>query len=45
LIYNTESGLLYDDADGNGSGAAVAFVKVGLTGTAAPSSADFLVVG
>jgi Ca2+-binding RTX toxin-like protein len=44
LIYDTTSDLLYYDADGNGSGAAVAFVKVELTGTAAPAFGDFLVV-
>jgi Ca2+-binding RTX toxin-like protein len=45
LIYDTTSDLLYYDADGNGSGAAVAFVKVELTGTAAPAFGDFLVLG
>ena len=44
LIYDTTSDLLYYDADGSGSGAAVAFVKVELTGTAAPVFGDFLVV-
>jgi Ca2+-binding RTX toxin-like protein len=44
LIYDTASDLLYYYADGNGSGAAVAFVKVELTGTAAPAFGDFLVV-
>jgi Ca2+-binding RTX toxin-like protein len=44
LIYDTTSDLLYYDADGNGSGAPVAFVKIELTGTAAPSFGDFLVV-
>ena len=44
LIYDTTSDLLYYDADGNGSGAPLAFVKVELTGTAAPAFGDFLVV-
>jgi VCBS repeat-containing protein len=44
LIYDTTSDLLYYDADGNGSGAAVAFAKVELTGAAAPAFGDFLVV-
>ena len=43
LVYDTTSDLLYYDADGNGSGAAVAFVKVELTGTL-PAFGDFLVV-
>jgi len=42
LIYDTGTDLLYYDADGNGSGAPVAFVKVELTGTAAPALGDFL---
>jgi len=41
LIYDTTSDLLYYDADGNSSGAAVAFVKVELIGTAAPAFEDF----
>jgi Ca2+-binding RTX toxin-like protein len=45
LIYDTTSDLLYYDADGSGSGAAKAFVKVELTGAAAPAFGDFLVVG
>jgi len=45
LIYDTASDLLYYDADGNGSGAAVSFVKIELIGTAAPAFGDFLVVG
>jgi Ca2+-binding RTX toxin-like protein len=44
LIYDTTSDLLCYDADGNGSGAPVAFVKVELTGTTAPTFWDFLVV-
>jgi Ca2+-binding RTX toxin-like protein len=44
LIYDTTSDLLYYDADGNGSSAPVAFVKVELAGTAAPAFGDFLVV-
>jgi Ca2+-binding RTX toxin-like protein len=44
LIYDTASDLLSYDADGSGSGSPVAFVKVELTGTAAPAFGDFLVV-
>ena len=44
LIYDTTSDLLYYDADGSGSGAPLAFVKIELTGTAAPAFGDFLVV-
>jgi len=44
LIYDTESDLLYYDADGSGPGTPVAFAKVELTGTAAPAFGDFLVV-
>jgi Ca2+-binding RTX toxin-like protein len=44
LIYDTGTDMLYYDADGNGSGAPVAFVKVELTGTAAPVFGDLLVV-
>jgi len=44
LIYDTGTDMLYYDADGNGAGAPVAFVKVELTGTAAPAFGDFLVV-
>jgi Ca2+-binding RTX toxin-like protein len=44
LIYDTTSDLLYYDADGNGSGAPLAFVKIELTGTVAPAFWDFLVV-
>jgi Ca2+-binding RTX toxin-like protein len=44
LIYDTTTDLLYYDADGSGAGAAVAFAKVELLGTAAPSSGDFLIV-
>jgi hypothetical protein len=43
LIYDTTSDLLYYDADGSGSGAPVAFVKVELTGTAAPAFGDILI--
>jgi Ca2+-binding RTX toxin-like protein len=42
LIYDTTSDLLYYDADGSGTGAPVAFVKVELTGTAVPAFVDFL---
>jgi Ca2+-binding RTX toxin-like protein len=44
LVYDTNTDMLYYDADGNGSGAAVAFVKVELIGTAAPAFGDFVVV-
>jgi len=44
LIYDTGTDMLYYDADGNGSGATVAFVKIELTGTVAPAFGDFLVV-
>ena len=44
LIYDTTSDLLYYDADGNGTGSAVAFVKIELTGTSAPAFGDFVVV-
>jgi diguanylate cyclase (GGDEF)-like protein len=44
LIYDTTSDLLYYDADGNGAGSPLAFVKIELTGTAAPSFGNFLVV-
>jgi VCBS repeat-containing protein len=44
LIYDTGTDVLYYDADGNGSGALVAFVKVEPIGTAAPAFEGFLVV-
>jgi Ca2+-binding RTX toxin-like protein len=44
LVYDTTSDLLYYDADGSGSGAAVALVKVELVGTVAPTATDFLIV-
>jgi Ca2+-binding RTX toxin-like protein len=44
LIYDTGTDLLYYDADGSGTGAPVAFVKVELTGTTAPAFGDFLLV-
>ena len=44
LIYDTATDLLYYDADGSGKGAAEAFAKVELIGTAAPAFGDFLVV-
>jgi len=44
LIYDTTSDLLYYDADGNGSGAPVAFVRIELAGTVAPAFGDFVVV-
>jgi Ca2+-binding RTX toxin-like protein len=43
LIYDTGTDMLYYDADGNGAGAPVAFVKVELTGTAAPAFGDILI--
>jgi len=43
LVYDIGTDMLYYDADGNGSGGAVAFVKVELTGTS-PAFGDFLVV-
>jgi len=44
LIYDTGTTLLHYDADGNGSGAAMAVVKVELTGIGAVAFGDFLVV-
>jgi Ca2+-binding RTX toxin-like protein len=44
LIYDTKTGLLHYDADGNGRGASVAFAKVELTGIGAVAFGDFLVV-
>ena len=44
LIYDTTSGLLHYDSDGNGSGTAVAFVKLELIGAAVPAFGGFLVV-
>ena len=44
LVYDTTSDLLYYDADGSGSGAAVAVVKIELLGTVAPKASDFLIV-
>jgi Ca2+-binding RTX toxin-like protein len=44
LIYDTGTDMLCYDADGNGAGEPVAFVKLELTGTAAPAFGDFLVV-
>jgi hypothetical protein len=38
------SPTLYFDAEGNGAGAPVEFVKVELTGTAVPALGDFWVV-
>jgi Ca2+-binding RTX toxin-like protein len=43
LIYDTGTDLLYYDADGSGTGEPVAFVKVELTGTAAPAFGDILI--
>jgi Ca2+-binding RTX toxin-like protein len=42
LVFNTSTGALYYDADGNGVGAAVQFATLTLTGTL--TAADFLVV-
>jgi Ca2+-binding RTX toxin-like protein len=44
LIYDTASDLLSFDADGSGTGAPVAFVKIELTGTGAPAFGDFFAV-
>ena len=44
LVYDTTSDLLYYDADGSASGAAVALVKIELVGTVAPTATDFLIV-
>ena len=44
LVYDTTSDLLYYDADGFGSVAAVAVMKIELVGTAAPKASDFLIV-
>jgi len=44
LIYDTTSGLLYYDSDGNGSGTAVAFAQLELIGAAVPAFGGFLVV-
>ena len=42
LLYDTNDGSLYYDADGNGSGARVEFVS--LTGIPALTAADFAIV-
>ena len=42
LIYNTTTGTLSYDADGNGAGAAVAFVT--LLGNPALTSTDFTII-
>lgn len=45
LIYNTSNDTLYYDADGSGSKfGLVAFAKIELAGTAAPTATDFLVI-
>ena len=43
LTYVTNNDTLYYDSNGSGTGD-VAFVKIELTGTAAPSATDFLVI-
>lgn len=42
IIYNTTTGVLFYDADGNGAGNAIAFAK--LTGIPGLTSADFIIV-
>ena len=42
IIYNTTTGALFYDADGNGAGAAIQFAK--LTGVPGVTSSDFLVI-
>ncbi len=44
LIYNTTSGKLFYDADGNGAGAAVQIALIGLSTHAALTNADFVVI-
>jgi Cadherin-like domain/Bacterial cadherin-like domain/RTX calcium-binding nonapeptide repeat (4 copies) len=43
IIYDTSSGALFFDADGNGAGAAVQFATIG--GNVALSASDFIVTG
>ena len=44
ILYNTTSGLLSYDADGNGSGASVAFAVMGTSVHPALAAADFVVI-
>jgi Ca2+-binding RTX toxin-like protein len=45
LIYSTSNDILYYDADGSGSKfGLIAFAKIELVGTSAPSATDFLVI-
>ena len=44
ILYNTTSGLLSYDADGNGSGASVAFAVMGALVHPALTAADFVVI-
>jgi Ca2+-binding RTX toxin-like protein len=44
ILYNTTTGALYYDADGNGAGAAVQFAQLGASAHPVISSADFVVV-
>ena len=44
LIYNTTSGKLFYDADGNGAGAGVQIALIGLSTHAALTNADFVVI-
>ena len=44
LIYNTTTGALYYDADGNGAGAAVQFALLGASTHPALSASDFVIV-
>ena len=45
LIYDPATDKLYYDADGNGSGVAKHIATISLTGTAAPTASDFLLLG
>lgn len=44
IVYETDTGKLYYDADGNGSGAAVQIALLGTTSHPTLSSTDFLVI-
>ncbi len=43
ILYDTDSGALYYDADGSGKGAAIQFATVVIVGTTPLSAADFIV--